>query len=80
MHKEEILEAIWTVVWVITQVTFIVLKLFNVITWNWWWIFTPVWGLFALVIIVFIAMVMVVGVYYMSGVMRIYWKHWRGKL
>lgn len=24
-------------------VVFIILKLFGVITWSWWWVFSPVW-------------------------------------
>jgi len=30
---------------------FLVLKLTNVITWSWWWIFAPLWGTALLVII-----------------------------
>ena len=80
MNKEKIIEVIWTTIWSITQVTFIVLRLFNVIVWSWWWVWSPVWGLFALVIAALLIMVIIVGAYYMFGVMRIYWKHWRGKL
>lgn len=80
MNKEKIIEIIWTTIWCITQVVFIVLKLFNIITWSWWWIFAPSWGLIPLLILIIILGVIVIVVYYMSGVMRIYWKHWRGKL
>lgn len=79
-NKEEIIEAIWTTIWAITQVAFIVLRLFKIITWSWWWILSPIWGLFALAVAVFLIMVIIVGVYYMTGVMKIYWKHWRGKI
>ncbi len=41
--------------WVIT-VVFIVLKAVGVITWSWWWVFSPIWITFALggIIIVFL--------------------------
>lgn len=28
---------------------FLVLKLCKVISWSWWWVFSPIWGTFALV-------------------------------
>ncbi len=80
MKRQEIIEAIWTIVWSITQATFIVLKLFKVITWSWWWVWAPVWGLFAFIIVAFLITAIIVGIYYMVGVMRIYWNHWRGKI
>ena len=32
---------------------FLVLKLTGVITWSWWWITAPLWGGFALAVVVF---------------------------
>lgn len=36
----------------VTQIVFIILKLLNVITWSWWIVFTPLWIVLALLIIV----------------------------
>lgn len=33
---------------------FLILKLCDVITWSWWWVFAPLWGPFALVCIIFL--------------------------
>jgi hypothetical protein len=33
-------------------VLFVGLKLTNVISWSWWWIFAPIWGPFALALVV----------------------------
>lgn len=33
-------------------VVFIVLKLTNVIAWNWWWVLAPFWGGLALILII----------------------------
>lgn len=75
-YKDEIVS--WLLI--VTTIIFIMLKLFNIITWSWWWIFTPIWSLFALLMGTFLIAVMAIGIYYMSGVITIYWKHWRGKL
>lgn len=32
-------------------ILFIGLKLTNQITWSWWWVLSPIWGVFALVLI-----------------------------
>ena len=32
-------------------ILFIGLKLTNQITWSWWWVLAPIWGVFALVLI-----------------------------
>ena len=34
-------------------VTFLVLKLTNVIDWSWWWVTAPLWGPFALILAIF---------------------------
>lgn len=37
------------------QIAFVVLKLCNVIKWNWWWVFAPTWiplGVLLLVLII----------------------------
>jgi len=30
---------------------FLVLKLAGVITWSWWWVFSPIWSVFLLLLI-----------------------------
>jgi hypothetical protein len=42
-------------------ITFLVLKLTGVIDWSWWWIFSPFWAPFALVIGVLIAVLLIWG-------------------
>ena len=32
-------------------ILFIGLKLTNQITWSWWWVLAPIWGVFALVLV-----------------------------
>lgn len=41
---------------------FLVLKLTKVITWSWWWVFSPLWISFAIALVVFIlwALVLIV--------------------
>lgn len=36
--------------WQLVSLIFIVAKIFNYITWSWWWVFAPIWGPFALVL------------------------------
>lgn len=47
-------------------ITFLVLKLTEVIDWSWWWITAPLWGGFALitalVILIFIVLVIKAGI------------------
>lgn len=38
----------------LTQITFIALKLFNIISWNWFWVLTPLWFFMGLVYILWI--------------------------
>lgn len=33
-------------------IAFIVLKLLGVITWSWWWVLSPIWGGFALALLI----------------------------
>lgn len=35
-------------------IAFIILKLCGVITWSWWWVLAPLWGPWALALVVFI--------------------------
>jgi phosphoglycerol transferase MdoB-like AlkP superfamily enzyme len=35
-------------------ITFLVLKLTNVIDWSWWWVTAPLWGGFAIGVIIFV--------------------------
>lgn len=30
-------------IWSITALTFVVLKLCNVVAWSWWWVLSPMW-------------------------------------
>ena len=45
MTKEQNKEtATWfTPMCFLTTITFVILKLVNIIDWNWWWIFAPLW-------------------------------------
>ena len=38
------MELIRDIVWPVTVIAFIVLKLTEVITWSWWWVLSPLWG------------------------------------
>ena len=38
----------------LTQVTFITLKLFNIISWNWFWVLSPLWIIMGLVYIFYL--------------------------
>lgn len=40
--------------------TFIILKLTNVIDWSWWWVMSPLWIPILIVIIVIVAMFLIV--------------------
>ncbi len=40
-------------------VLFIALKLTHVISWSWWWVLSPLWIVFALVVAVFVLLVLV---------------------
>ena len=35
-------------------IVFIVLKLCHVIDWSWWWVLSPIWGVFVLAIAIMI--------------------------
>lgn len=37
------------------QITFIVLKLCNVIAWSWWWVIAPTWVPLSLILVAIIA-------------------------
>lgn len=41
-------------------IVFIVLKLLNVISWSWWWVLSPIWIYFALVIAILIIAAIIV--------------------
>lgn len=77
--KEEIFEIIWTVVWLITLATFVVLRVIGVTAWSWWWVLSPIWGVFALLFAIIILGIVIIILYYIVGVIKIYWKHWRVK-
>lgn len=42
-------------------VAFIVLKLIGVINWSWWWVTAPLWGPWALVLVVLVVIGVVMG-------------------
>jgi hypothetical protein len=42
-------------------IVFIVLKLTGVITWSWWWVTAPLWGGFALLIIILLFLALFLG-------------------
>ncbi len=39
---------------------FLVLKLMNVIAWSWWWVTAPLWGVFALLTVIFLVKMMLI--------------------
>lgn len=38
----------------VVLIIFVVLKLTGVIDWNWWWVLSPIWIMFAFVTLIFI--------------------------
>lgn len=38
-------------------ITFLVLKLINVISWSWWWITAPLWGPLALITLILLVII-----------------------
>jgi phosphoglycerol transferase MdoB-like AlkP superfamily enzyme len=40
-------------------VSFVVLKLCNVINWSWWWVTAPFWGWIPLVAVIAVAIVLI---------------------
>ena len=42
-------------------ITFLVLKLTNVISWSWWWVTSPLWITFGTVIVLLIFVVIILG-------------------
>jgi len=40
-------------------ITFIVLKLTEVIDWSWWWILAPIWGILVIIILLSILITIV---------------------
>jgi hypothetical protein len=40
-------------------ITFLILKLCNVITWSWWWIFAPLWIPAIICLVIFIIVIIV---------------------
>lgn len=39
---------------VILTIVFVVLKLCEVITWSWWWVFSPIWITWSIVIVLIV--------------------------
>lgn len=44
-------------------IVFVVLKLLNVISWSWWWVLSPIWIYFALVIAILIIAAIIVFIF-----------------
>lgn len=42
-------------------IVFLVLKLCHVIDWSWWWITCPLWGVFAFLIVILLAVLILSG-------------------
>lgn len=40
--------------WGLLTIVFITLKLLGKITWSWWWVLSPVWIGFAILVLIFI--------------------------
>lgn len=38
-------------------ITFLVLKLTNVISWSWWWIAAPLWAPFVLIVLILLVVI-----------------------
>jgi len=47
----------------VLTVLFLVLKLCKVITWSWWWVFSPLW--------IMVIWLVILGIIYMTGSMFI---------
>lgn len=43
-------------------ILFIGLKLGGVINWSWWWVLAPIWGPFALALLVVLICVIIIGI------------------
>ena len=43
-------------------IVFIILKLIGKIDWSWWWVLSPLWITFALGMLIFISIVIVIGI------------------
>lgn len=43
-------------------IVFIILKLIGTIDWSWWWVLSPLWITFALGMLIFISIVIVIGI------------------
>lgn len=48
-------------------ITFLVLKLCDVIDWSWWWVTAPLWGGFALILGVIVVGFLILGVLFLLG-------------
>ena len=43
-------------------IVFIILKLVGTIDWSWWWVLSPLWITFALCMLIFILILIVIGI------------------
>ena len=43
----------------ILTIIFVICKIFEIITWSWWWVLAPMWGSFLLAIVILAILVVV---------------------
>lgn len=48
--------------WPLLGLTFVVLKLCDVVSWSWWWVLAPFWGPLALAIVIGMTVAICIGV------------------
>lgn len=46
----------------LTALVFVVLKLTGYIAWSWWWVFAPIWGVFALIYTIALIVTLATGI------------------
>lgn len=63
-HKNEESVAIFGVIGFLffTFIVFLVLKIAKVVSWSWWWVTAPLWGLYVLVIAISTVLAIVLAV------------------
>lgn len=50
-------------IYILISVTLIVLKAFQIITWPWWLVLSPLWGAVAVLLVLIIAALIAAGMY-----------------
>lgn len=54
-------------VWFALFLVFLTFKLTETVGWSWWWITAPLWGPWALVLVVFVVLLVAAGVRRLTG-------------